>query len=186
MREHLASISPQAPQFEPCSVVSMILCASLMASIARVGLAIAQTTTPGLQPFDGMGVTSPLAAQSTHSAEIPPGSTEIATPGISPLESEQSALTTACDAPYGAGSSAAPFDGGAVSSTASLSCADSRNTSSPLRSPLPIGGAEVPLGATEIGGAGISPAEPVAGPLFPPSARPANSTPTVADLLHDR
>jgi hypothetical protein len=185
MRQHLASISPQVPQFDPCSVVLMILCASLMAGIASVGPAIAQTTTPGLHPFDRMGVTSPLAAQSTQSAVIPLGSTEIATPGISPLVSEQSALTTACAAPYGAGSSAAPFDGGANSSATSLSCADSRNTSSPLRSPLSIGRAEVPLGATEIAGAGISPAEPVAGPHFPSSVRPANSPPTIADP-HDR
>jgi hypothetical protein len=180
MREHLGSISPQVPQFEPCSVVSMILCASLVAGIARVGPAIAQTT-PGLQPFNRMGVTSPLAAHSTQSAEIPLGSTEIATPGISPLVSEQSALTPACAGPYGAGSSAAPFDGGAISSATSLSCADNRNTSSPLRSPLSIGRAEVPLGATEIGGAGISLAEPVAGPHLPSSARPANSPPTIAD-----
>jgi len=181
MREHLGSISPQVPQFEPCSVVSMILCASLVAGIARVGPAIAQTTL-GLQPFNGMGVTSPLAAHSTQSAEIPLGSTEIATPGISPLVSEQSALTTtACAAPYGGDSSAAPFDGAAISSATSLSCAENRNTSSPLRSPLSIGRAEVPLGATEIGGAGISLAEPVAGPHLPSSARPANSPPTIAD-----
>ncbi|MCA1410897.1 hypothetical protein I6F30_06900 [Bradyrhizobium sp. NBAIM20] len=48
------------------------------------GGAIAQTTVPGMQPPVGM-LATPLNPQSTRPVGIPLGSTEIATPGISPI-----------------------------------------------------------------------------------------------------
>jgi hypothetical protein len=69
----------------------------------------------------------------------------------------------------GARSSTALFDGGGMSS---LSCADSQTISSPLPSPSSIGRVGIPLGATELGGAGISPAAPVAGPSLSGAASP--------------
>jgi hypothetical protein len=159
-------------------IASTVLCASLMASIAWVEptAAIAQTTLPDLQPPVGMRTTSPLATRSTRPAGIPLGSTEIARPGVSPVAPSQSALMEACAGSDGARSSGAPFDGGGISGATPLSCADSRNISSPLPPPSSIGSVGIPMGATEIGGAGVSPAAPVAGPGLSSGVSPANST----------
>jgi hypothetical protein len=162
-------------------IASTVLCASLMAGITWVEppAAIAQTTLPDLQPPVGMRTTSPLATRSTRPAGISLGSTEIATPGVSPVAPSQGALTETCAGSDGARSSGALFDGGGISGATPLSCADSRNVSSPLPSPSSIGRVGIPMGATEIGGAGVSPAAAVAGPGLSSSVSPANSTPTI-------
>jgi hypothetical protein len=183
MREQPPSKSRNAQQLRSHRIASTVLCASLMAGItwAEPTVAIAQTTSPDLQPPVGMRTTSPLATRSTRPAGIPLGSTEMATPGVSPVAPAQSALMKNCAGSDGAGSSGAPFDGGGISETTSLSCADSRNISSPLPSPSSIGRVGIPMGATEIGGAGISPAAPVAGPGLFSGVSPANSTPTISN-----
>jgi hypothetical protein len=118
---------------------------------------------------DDFPLTFPLPSGSTQPAGIPLGSTEIATPGISPVAPSQSTLMESCAGFDGARSSTALFDGGGMSS---LSCADSQTISSPLPSPSSIGRVGIPLGATELGGAGISPAAPVAGPSLSGAASP--------------
>jgi hypothetical protein len=183
MRKRPCSKNRNWQQFGSRRIATMVLCAALMAGIAWVEptAAIAQTTSPELQPPVRMRTTSPLATRSTRPAGIPLGSTEMAIPGVSPVAPAQSALTKNCAGSDGAGSPGAPFDGGGISETTSRSCADSRNISSPLPSLSSIGRVGIPMGATEIGGAGISPAAPVAGPGLFSGVSPANSTPTISN-----
>lgn len=124
--------------------------------------AIAQSTMPGTQPPAGMLATSPLNPQSTRPVGIPLGSTEIATPGISPISPAQS--TMGCAGSGNASSTGALFDGGGLSGGPSTDCASSAAAASPLPSTSTLGRVGIPLGATEIGGAGISPTVPVPGP----------------------
>lgn len=124
--------------------------------------AIAQTTVPGMQPPAGMLATSPLNPQSTRPVGIPLGSTEIATPGISPITPAQSA--TGCAGSSNTASTGALFDGGGLSSGSAANCAGNSVAASPLPSTSTLGRVGIPLGATEIGGAGISPSVPVPGP----------------------
>jgi hypothetical protein len=124
--------------------------------------AIAQTTVPGMQPPTGMLATSPLNPQSTRPVGIPLGSTEIATPGISPINPVQS--TMGCAGSGNAASTGALFDGGGLSGTSSTNCAGNTVAVSPLPSISTVGRVGIPLGSTEIGGAGISPSVPVLGP----------------------
>jgi hypothetical protein len=179
MREHLASKSRNAKRFRPRGIAPAALCASLMAGIAYAEptMAIAQALSSDMQPQFGMRITSPLAARSAQPAGIPPGSTEIATPGSSPVVPSQGSVLENCSGTDDAQSSGAPFDGGGMSEAAALSCADSPNISSPLPSPSSIGPVRIPLGATEISGAGISPAAPVAGPALVSGMGSTNSTP---------
>lgn len=123
---------------------------------------VAQTTVPGMPPPTGMLATSPLNPQSTRPVGIPLGSTEIATPGISPLNPSQAMPGCA-----GSSTSASPgalFDGGGLSSGSSATCNGSIAAASPLPSASTVGRVGIPLGATELGGAGISPSVPVPGP----------------------
>jgi hypothetical protein len=164
MREQLSSKSCKVRHFRPRRIASAALCASLIAGIAWLEptAAIAQATSSNMQPLVGMDTTSPLTTRSTQPAGVPLGSTEITTPGISPIAPSQSTGMGNC-----AGSDSAqpaPFDGGGLSGTTPLSCADSQTLSSPLPSPSSIGRIGIPLGATELGSAGISPVAPVAGP----------------------
>ncbi|SFI76035.1 hypothetical protein [Bradyrhizobium sp. cf659] len=122
--------------------------------------AIAQTTVPGMPA--GMLATSPLNPQSTRPVGIPLGSTEIATPGVSPLNPAQ--RTTACAGSGNAASSGALFDGGGLSGPSSTDCAGTTAAASSLPSTSTVGRVGIPLGSTEIGGAGISPTVPVPGP----------------------
>jgi len=182
MREQPPSKGRNGRRFGSRRIASTVLCASLTASIAwgKPTWAIAQATSSDIQPPVGMRTTSPLATRSTRPVGIPLGSTEMATRGVSPVALSQSALMETCSGSDRARSSGAPFDGGGISETTSLSCADSRNISSPLPSPSPIGRVGISLGATEIGGAGISPAAPLAGPDISSNVSPANSTPTIS------
>lgn len=124
--------------------------------------AIAQTTVPGMQPPAGMLATSPLNPQSTRPVGIPLGSTEIATPGISPITPAQSMM--GCVSSANTASTGALFDGGGLSGGSAANCTGSTALASPLPSTSTVGRVGIPLGATEIGGAGISPTVPVPGP----------------------
>jgi hypothetical protein len=169
----MAEVSSSRGQNRSHRLASIVLCTSLTAGIVWPVSVTAQVTPSTPQPGIGMRATSPLATGSARSTGIPLGSTEIATPGISPVSPSQSAGFSTCAASDGA--SAAPFDGGGLSGTAPLSCADSRIPLSPLPSPSTVGRVGVPLGATELGGAGISPFTPVDGPGLSGSANPITS-----------
>jgi hypothetical protein len=183
MRKQAPSRGRNGQRFGSRRIASTVLCASLMAGIAwgKPTWAIAQPASSDMQPLVGMLTTSPLATRSTRPAGIPLGSTEIATPGVSPVAPSQGALTETCAGSDGARSSGALFDGGGISGATPLSCADSRNISSPLPSPSSIGRVGIPMGATELGGAGVSPAAPVAGPGLFSGVSPANSTATISN-----
>ncbi|WP_158237541.1 hypothetical protein [Bradyrhizobium forestalis] len=123
----------------------------------------AQMTLPMTQPSVGMSATSPLNLGSTRPAGIPLGATEIATPGISPINPSQG--MTNCAVSDNAGSSGALFDGGGLSGSSSLGCPSGTTTQSPLPpSTSTVGRVGIPLGSTELGGGGISPSVPVPGP----------------------
>lgn len=124
---------------------------------------IAQTALPTMPPSIGMLSTSPLNMGSTRPEGIPLGSTEIATPGVSPITPLQG--TTNCAAPGNPGSSGALFDGGGLSGSSSLACPNGSTTQSALPpSTSTVGRVGIPLGSTELGGAGISSFVPVPGP----------------------
>src|SRR4051812_37005860 len=138
----------------------------VMLAIAMLWLvpaaANAQTTMPGMQPPAGMLATSPLNPQSTRPVGIPLGSTEIVTQGISPITPAQSAM--GCAGSSNTASTGVLFDGGGLSSGSAANCAGNSVAASPLPSTSTLGRVGIPLGATEIGGAGISPTVPVPGP----------------------
>ena len=183
MRKQAPSRGRNGQWFGSRKIVSTILRASLMAVIVwgKATWAIAQAALSGMQPPVGMLTTSPLATRSTRPAGIPLGSTEIAAPGVSPVASPQGTFTGTCAGSDGARSSGALFDGGGISGASRLSCPDGGNISSPLPSPSSIGRVGIPMGATEIGGGGVSPAAPVAGPGLFSGVSPANGTPTISN-----
>jgi hypothetical protein len=154
------------------TIASAILYASLAAAIALPASApaYAQVALPDQPPTSGMGVTSPLAARATRPTGIPLGSTEIAPSGVSPVDPSQAAAATNCAGSDSVTAPMTPFDGGGLSNNSQLSCADSQTLVSPLPSPSSAGPAGIPLGSTELGGAGISPSAPVATPGPPDSA----------------
>jgi hypothetical protein len=153
----------------------VFLCLSLTVGVSWLSFAplIAQTTT-STQPSSGISATSPLAVGSTVPAGIPLGATEIATPGISPVSPSLGVGMGTCAGSNAAALSGAPFDGGGLSGNTSLSCADSRIPPSPLPSSSSAGRVGIPLGAIEIGGAGISPVAPVASPNLSTNAATAS------------
>jgi hypothetical protein len=164
MRGQVFVKSRNAQRFRSRGIASVILYVSFAAGIAWLSPApaFAQAVPSTAQPSVGMPVTSSLDTGSTRPAGVPLGSTEIATPGISPIAPSQSTGMGNCAGPDSAQS--APFDGGGLSGTTPLSCADSQTLSSPLPSPSSVGRVGIPLGATELGSAGISQVAPVAGP----------------------
>lgn len=123
----------------------------------------AQMTLPTTLPPVGMSATSPLNLSATRPEGIPLGSTEIATPGVSPINPSQA--MTNCPLSGNTGSSGALFDGGGLSGSPSLGCPNDTTTQSALPpSTSAVGRVGIPLGSTELGGAGISPSLPVPGP----------------------
>jgi hypothetical protein len=143
----------------------------LLAAGMWLAQANAQTTTTGMQPPSGMVAISPLNAGSPPAVPttgIPLGSTELATPGISPVPG----LGAANGGCAGSGSPAPGmlFDGGGLSGGPSTSClpqqdAGVSSSSAPTSS---VGRAGIPLGSVELGGAGLSPAPSILSTI-PPS-----------------
>ena len=155
--------------------MSALLSATLAIGIAVLApvAAHAQATLPAIQPSAGMPPTSPLASGSTRPEGIPLGSTEITTPGIAPVSPAQG--IGSCAGSANAGSPGAPFDGGGLSGGTPLSCADRQIPPTTLPSPSSVGRVGIPLGATELGGAGLSPAVPAPSPNLSGNAGSANS-----------
>lgn len=139
--------------------------------------AVAQTMVPGIQPSPGMLATSPLNPQSTRPVGIPLGSTEIATPGTSPLNPAQGMSN--CPTSADSASPGALFDGGGLSGNSSSACAGSAAAPPLSSSPMTVGRVGIPLGATELGGAGISPSVPVPNPVPADGTMSINGTPLI-------
>ncbi|WP_245315413.1 hypothetical protein [Bradyrhizobium neotropicale] len=138
------------------------------------GAAIAQTPVPMSQPPVGMGATSPLNPQALRPEGIPLGSTEIATPGVSPVSPAQGMAN--CATSSNTGAPGALFDGGGLAGGSSIPCTGSATSPSALPSSATVGRVGIPLGATELGGAGLSPTVPVPGPDLSGGAAVTNST----------
>lgn len=155
---------------------AFVLCVWLATgAIVRPAAANAQTTS-STQLSSGARTTSPFVADPSGPLRIPLGATEISTPGVSPIVPSPSTGMGSCAGSSTPPSSEAPFDGGGISGSAPLSCADSSIPSSPLPSSSSAGRVGVPLGATEIGNAGISQVAPVAGPNTPVNAISTNGS----------
>src|SRR5919204_4080915 len=121
-----------------------------------------------VSPLPALGRTSPLGIPNAPVGQtgVPLDATELATPGLSPSPSGLSPLIGAACAgasttPASAGmGSAAPglFDGGGTAASAPAMCV--APASSPIASsigPGSVGTVGIPLGSTELGGAGLSP-----------------------------
>jgi hypothetical protein len=166
-------------------------CPPLMAATAWAlcSPARAQATPPGLQRPSDMDGTSPLSAGSgltVPSLGVPLGSTEIATPGISPPAAPSGAGSilgnTRCSSFTILSQSAGrPFDGGGLSEDASATCAPTKGLEvpGPVTSRPSLGRAGVPLGSTELGGAGLSSVALVPAPSGYPfvSSQPTGTPP---------
>jgi hypothetical protein len=174
MRERLSARSRGARRFKSPGIAFVFLCVSLAPGPDWLSPApvIAQTKSSA-QQSPGMRATSPLVIGSTGPAEIPLGATEIATPGISPISPSLGVGMGTCAGTNAAALSGTPFDGGGLSGNASLSCADSRIPLSLLLSSS-AGRVGIPLGATEIDSAGVSPVAPVAGANLSTNAASVN------------
>lgn len=155
-------------------IAALAACTSLWLAVEAVSLepVSAQAATPGMQPFPS--VTSPGSTTGTgmRPAGIPLGSTELAIPGTSPVLPQSGAnMSFGNENCFIASKPGAVFDGGGLSGNSSTGCG-ARGTTSIMRpttsmssSVGPIG---IPLGSTELGSAGLSPALSL--PLPTPSA----------------
>jgi hypothetical protein len=165
-------------------------CTPLLAAAALAwwNPASAQAMTPGLQQPSGIA-TSPLVLGTVPPVGIPLGSTEIATPGISPAAPLSGAGSifgnTGCSGFTNLSQfSGAPFDGGGISGGASTSCAPTKglDVPGPVTLRASIGRFGIPLGSTELGGAGLSSVAPVPAPSgFPLVSSPATGAPPCQD-----
>jgi hypothetical protein len=156
-----------------------IVIAAMAGSLLGANCALAQVGGTVTSP---MGATSPLAlgtGSPVGPVSIPLGATEVATPGISPAPLPTNGTTGCSVAGEPTFQSAIPlFDGGGMAAVASGACAatGSAGSSTPAQSMPGIGRANIPLGSTELGNAGLSPAPPVstmfASPIGPSMATP--------------
>jgi hypothetical protein len=140
MPEKLSPTCTDAPQLAPRRNGWTALSASLVTAIALLwpDPALAQSALlPNMQSLFGLDTASPLSSGYRPSARIPLGSTEIATPGISPIVPSQNACASAANAR----SSHALFDGGG---STSLCCADSKNIL-PSLSSSPVDRTGIPM-----------------------------------------
>jgi hypothetical protein len=174
MREQLSSKSRAAQQFALRGIGWMILSALLAIMLPWPNPAFAQgSASPNTQSLPGAGVSSPFNSGTGQRAGIPLGSTEVATPGIAPIIPSQNIGAGDCADLGNARSSSTLFDGGGLSGSGSPSCAGGGNAAASAPSSSSGGRAGIPLGATELGNAGISPLSQVPGPTPPGSPIPA-------------
>lgn len=170
MRLRLISGASRTQHLTLRAIAIVFVLVSLMIGTAWPMPASGQGILPTVAPTAGMGATSPFAVRSTRPAGVPLGATEITTPGVSPLVPSGSLRMAAC----GGSSSTLLFDGGGVSRNTTLSCADSEFLTSPWPPNSPARRPGVPLGATELGAAGMSVAAPVPGANAPNEANAVN------------
>src|ERR1700719_3051910 len=169
------------------SLAILLGCNPVFAQVAGIG-----------SPMPGMGVTSPFgmgsAAGSVGPTGLPLGATELATPGLSPAPpGTLGSGFTVCSAVVGAPSAGATglYDGGGVGTTAGMSpttmgttnaasastCNQASGSSNPgtlspsgtpPSSSALLGIGTIPMGSTELNGAGVSPTPcPLSGPTLP-------------------
>ena len=170
--------------------------AVLSAVLLDCGSASAQIGGTSISPGPPLGMTSPLGlgtASPVSPTRIPMGATELASPGVSPFMSATSPMTPAtsvgatCGASSAASGTAALFDGGGMSGTASGTCAAGGGSSAGpapvassgtgMGSAPSVGGVGIPLGSTEIAVGGLSP--PLGAPTTNPLAPLTSLTPLI-------
>lgn len=166
-------------------IAALAACTSLWLAVESMSSepASAQAATPGVQPVPNL--TSPLGSgtgSAIRPAGIPLGSTELAIPGTSPVMPQSgAAMSFGNENCFIASKPGAIFDGGGLSGHSSAGCA-ARGTTSIVRPMIstsssvgPIGtrSDSIPLGSTELGSAGLSPALSL--PL--PASSPIGSSP---------
>jgi hypothetical protein len=147
-------------------VVMVTVAASLLGGSA----ALAQVGSMGTSP---LGATSPLATGSgapVGPVGIPLGATEMATPGISPALPSTGVCSTG--GPTSQTATTTLFDGGGMAGATSSGCAGAASAapSTPAPSMSQVGRAGIPMGSTEMGDPGTSPAPPVTTPFVSPIA----------------
>ena len=161
---------------------------TLAAALLGCGSALAQVGGMGTSPLN---TASPLAIGSGSPVAptgIPLGATEMTAPGTSPAPLSTMGMP-GCSAAAGSTSQTAPplFDGGGMAGAGSSACtatgsagAGSAGASMPTLPTLQAGRAGIPLGATEIGSAGLSPLPPVStmfvSPIVPSTTAPLSTT----------
>jgi hypothetical protein len=154
---------------------------------------MSQVGPTGSTASPGMGMTSPLGgAGSVGPAGIPLGASELYPGGLSPGPLGSMGGTALCGTSgisvtgsTSAGGSSSTFDGGGLAG-ASGSCSSSGTVSGTQNSSLSsattagstLGIGTIPLGATELGGTGISPIEPAPTLNFPSSSSCVGSSAT--------
>jgi hypothetical protein len=145
--------------------------------------ASAEAATPGVQPIPNLS--SPLGS-ATGSAVGPTGislgSTELAIPGTSPALPQSGAnMSFESENCFIASKPGAVFDGGGLSGHSSTGCG-ARGTTSIVRptssTSSSFGLSGIPLGSTELGSAGLSPALSL--PL--PTSSPIGSSPSTESM----
>jgi len=161
--------------------------ATLAATLLGCGSSLAQVGGTGTSP---LSATSPLAIGSGSPAAptgIPLGATEMTAPGTSPAPLSTMGMLGCSGAAGSTSQAAIPlFDGGGMTNAGTSACAGagsagagSAGSSMPTLPTLQAGRAGIPLGATEIGSAGLSPPPPVsttfASPLVPPTTAPLST-----------
>ena len=166
--------------------------ATLAATLLGCGSTLAQVSGTGASP---LGATSPLAMGSGSPVAptgIPLGATEMTAPGTSPAPLSTMGMLGCSGAAGSASQTAIPlFDGGGMAGAGSSACAGtgsagtgsagagSAGSSMPTLSTLQAGRAGIPLGATEIGSAGLSPPPPVStmfvSPIVPSTIAPLST-----------
>jgi hypothetical protein len=141
-----------------------LVVAALAVSLLGGNSASAQVGGAGTSP---LGAASPLvmgAGAPVGPVGIPLGATEMATPGTSPAPSSTMGAMGCSSAAGPTSQAAAPlFDGGGMAGAASSGCTGTGagGASMPALPTLRAGRAGIPLGSTELGDAGLSPAPPV-------------------------
>jgi hypothetical protein len=159
-----------------------LVMAALAVSLLGSSSASAQVGGVGTSP---LGAASPLAMGPgvlVAPTGIPLGSTEMTTPGTSPAPSSTMGAIGCSSAGGPTSPAAAPlFDGGGMAGAASSGCAGTGagGSSMPALPTLRAGRAGIPLGSTELGNAGLSPAPPVStmfvSPLVPSVTTPLST-----------
>jgi hypothetical protein len=172
-------------------IAALAAFASLWLAVELVSLerASAQAATPGLQSFPNF---TPSPASQLGAAIQPPGiplgSTELAIPGTSPVLPQSGAsMSFGNENCFIASKPGAVFDGGGLPGNSSTGCG-ARGTTSIVRpttsTSSSVGLSGVPLGSTELGSAGLSPALSLPLPMPSPptgSSPPAEAMPCPTD-----
>ena len=158
-----------------------LVMAALAVSLLGGSSASAQVGGVGTSP---LGAASPLAmgpGVPVAPTGIPLGATEMTTPGTSPAPSSAMGAIGCSSAGGPTSQAAAPlFDGGGMAGAASSGCAGTGagGSSMPALPTLRAGRAGIPLGSTELGNAGLSPAPPVS-TMFVSPIVPSVTAPTM-------